>query len=456
MERDAETPTPPPPPPPPYPTPIGRGRGTPDASGRRRTRRTRVVCIADTHRCTPPVPAGDVLIHAGDLTNEGTLPELRRQVDWLRRLPHEVKIVVAGNHDLALDAAFYREYGPGFHHGRLQDVEACRALLISGGETAEAATETETERPGKGGKGMGEWIYLEHESRSIRLTSPNGPRTEFTVFGSPYTPQNPGSQWAFQYPRAREDDGAAAACKWAQIPLDTDILVTHGPAFTHRDEQADRVATGCEELRKAMWRVRPRLAVCGHVHDARGAERVRWDLARRGVQYKEDNVEPWTDPAPEGKKISLVDLTGKTVARALDNNGSKAVFHDDYPSPAPLPSVDGTGDKPAAGSASPGIGTRGLGGNGDSARSDRPALAGRLGRQETCVVNAAIQTSGYPHTGPRRLNKAIVVDLDLPVWEEEAEGGGEKEPTGSRRPEKDGTPAATDSPRGPARAQQMM
>ena len=132
MERDTarlETPTPPPPPPPPYPSPIGGRRGTHDASGRR-TRRTRVVCIADTHRCTPPVPAGDVLIHAGDLTNEGTLPELRRQVDWLRRLPHEVKIVVAGNHDLALDAAFYREYGPGFHHGR--------HALVHGSRHAEA------------------------------------------------------------------------------------------------------------------------------------------------------------------------------------------------------------------------------------------------------------------------------------------------------------------------------
>lgn len=435
MEHDLRLGTPPPPPPP-HPTPIGRS--TPDASGRP-TRRTRVVCIADTHRCTPPVPAGDVLIHAGDLTNEGTLPELQRQVDWLRRLPHEVKIIIAGNHDLALDAAFYREYGPGFHHGRLQDVEACRALLISGGETAET--------PEKEGKGLGEWVYLEHEARSIRLTSPNGPRTEFTVFGSPYTPQIPGSQWAFQYPRAREDDGAAAACKWAQIPLDTDILVTHGPAFSHRDEHdVDRAAKGCEELRKALWRVRPRLAVCGHIHDARGAERVRWDLARRGVQYKEDNVESWTDPAPEGKKISLVDLTGKNATRPLYNNGAKAMLQNDYPSPAS--SVRG-----GSGSSSPGIGTRGLGGDGDSARSDRPALAGRLGRQETCVVNAAIQTSGYPHTGPRRLNKAIVVDLDLPVWEDDQ--AEEQPPTGSRRPEKDGTPRQPPS-RPASRAQQMM
>lgn len=61
-----------------------------------RKRKTRIVCISDTHNNTPKLPAGDVLIHAGDLTNQGSYDELERTVAWLEKAPFEVKIVVAG------------------------------------------------------------------------------------------------------------------------------------------------------------------------------------------------------------------------------------------------------------------------------------------------------------------------------------------------------------------------
>lgn len=59
-------------------------------------RKTRIVCISDTHNQTPKLPAGDVLIHAGDLTNQGSYAELKRTVEWLERQEFEAKIVVAG------------------------------------------------------------------------------------------------------------------------------------------------------------------------------------------------------------------------------------------------------------------------------------------------------------------------------------------------------------------------
>ena len=61
-----------------------------------KTRKTRFVCISDTHNNTPKLPAGDVLIHAGDLTNQGSYDELERSVAWLEKADFEVKIVVAG------------------------------------------------------------------------------------------------------------------------------------------------------------------------------------------------------------------------------------------------------------------------------------------------------------------------------------------------------------------------
>ncbi|KAH9844868.1 Calcineurin-like phosphoesterase [Teratosphaeria destructans] len=66
----------------------------------------RLVCLSDTHNLSPPPPAiphGDILIHAGDLTTDGTPAEIQSQIDWLDALPHAHKVVVAGNHDYFLD-----------------------------------------------------------------------------------------------------------------------------------------------------------------------------------------------------------------------------------------------------------------------------------------------------------------------------------------------------------------
>jgi 3',5'-cyclic AMP phosphodiesterase CpdA len=60
------------------------------------TRKTRIVCISDTHNQTPKLPPGDVLIHAGDLTNQGSYSELKKTVEWLEKADFEAKIIVAG------------------------------------------------------------------------------------------------------------------------------------------------------------------------------------------------------------------------------------------------------------------------------------------------------------------------------------------------------------------------
>ncbi|GKU11938.1 unnamed protein product, partial [Fusarium langsethiae] len=65
-------------------------------------RRTRIVCISDTHNCQVKLPKGDVLIHAGDLTNQGShaeaeadLFQLAKTVAWLEKQDFEAKIVIA-------------------------------------------------------------------------------------------------------------------------------------------------------------------------------------------------------------------------------------------------------------------------------------------------------------------------------------------------------------------------
>lgn len=65
-------------------------------------RKTRFVCISDTHDASPldgafKLPKGDVLIHAGDLTKQGTYHELKKTLDWIDQADYEAKLVVAGN-----------------------------------------------------------------------------------------------------------------------------------------------------------------------------------------------------------------------------------------------------------------------------------------------------------------------------------------------------------------------
>lgn len=251
------------------------------------------------------------------------------------------------------------------------------------------------------------------------------------------------------YPRSNQEAEApephttaaanpSAANLWAAIPPDTDILVTHTPPSTHCDD-----THGCEDLRNTLARVRPRLHVCGHVHQARGAERVRWVTGGLGAGDEaavvaEASTEPWQDPSPDptSAKISLVDLTARGGKRPLD-------FWDPVGRPADgagaqvqgagTPDPAGAAQRVLGGSRLPGpecldgVGGSGYGATGVSEGSGRASEPGaellestgqrdRAGRRETCVVNCAIVATGWPHSGGKRFHKPIVVDIDLPVW----------------------------------------
>jgi len=103
--------------------------------------KTRFCLVSDTHGCAPfpstdsehgyrlPLPSADVLLHAGDLTMNGKLDEYRVMIDMLKAADAELKIVIAGNHDLTLDA----EYSP----NDKADVEKAKELWT--GEEARAA-----------------------------------------------------------------------------------------------------------------------------------------------------------------------------------------------------------------------------------------------------------------------------------------------------------------------------
>ena len=66
----------------------------------------RIVLISDTHGLHRQlaVPAGDLLIHAGDITLKLQADWMFRHFDiWLGELPHRHKIVIPGNNDYLLE-----------------------------------------------------------------------------------------------------------------------------------------------------------------------------------------------------------------------------------------------------------------------------------------------------------------------------------------------------------------
>lgn len=69
------------------------------------------------------------------------------------------------------------------------------------------------------------------------------------------------------------------------MPDDIDILVTHGPPRAH----LDMIHLGCPTLLEEVWRVRPRLHIFGHVHEANGSEWISFDALQ--VAYERAIVE---------------------------------------------------------------------------------------------------------------------------------------------------------------------
>ncbi|EAW08135.1 metallophosphatase domain-containing protein [Aspergillus clavatus NRRL 1] len=351
-------------------------------------RKTRFVCVSDTHGYTPSeagfkLPAGDVLIHAGDLTNQGSLSELRKTIDWISKADFEMKIIVCGNHDITLEASFYAEYGSDFHNQRLEDPQRCLEVLTEGAPSI---------------------LFLRHQSALVRLTRPEGPRTIFKVFGSPYS-QSPGN-WAFGYA------SADAPALWNHIPLDADVVVTHTPPRSHCDTRSTGEPVGCPALLQALSQVRPLLAVCGHVHESRGYERVVWpSRPSSGTtgELPDAQVVRGNLPPSGSKKQSLVDLTGKKAER-LDNDGFC------ISGPSSLSTTFGSSQNAMLLPSSPALTCakpEDMDGHEMTCNDEI-----RSARRETCIVNASIMATSWPHRGGRKFHAPIVVDLELPTWTE--------------------------------------
>ncbi|KAF7323637.1 Metallophos domain-containing protein [Mycena kentingensis (nom. inval.)] len=253
---------------------------------------TRFVLLSDTHSRMCDVPDGDVLLHTGDLTQHGTLRELKATMDWLRTLPHKIKIVIAGNHDLVVHREFYE--------ANWEDLYAHRD-----GAGPESAEEMRNLLKGPAARAAG-IVYLENEEHRFRTRE--GGR-EWRVYGSPWSPEF--DNWAFGYD---PDQGRDLVAQFPQ----TDILLTHGPPHNLLDLTNTKIRAGCSALAARVAELQPRLHVFGHIHEARGAYLHQWPptgagdepripWVQHGIQLGvqvDDGEEKWMDSAKEEEELT--------------------------------------------------------------------------------------------------------------------------------------------------------
>ncbi len=167
---------------------------------------------------------GDLIIHAGDISNVGKEAGVIAFLDWFQNLNFKHKIFIAGNHD--------------FYFERATD-EEIQNLIPK------------------------EIIYLNDSGTEI---------DGIHIWGSPIQPWF--HDWAFNRQR-----GADIKKHWDLIPQQTDILVTHGPPFGILDATMRQQNVGCDDLFEKVKVVAPKIHAFGHIHEAYGIRELE------GVKY---------------------------------------------------------------------------------------------------------------------------------------------------------------------------
>lgn len=180
------------------------------------------VAISDTHcrHRSLKLPKGDVIIHAGDISYQGERSELEDFLKWFSQLDFEHKIFIGGNHDFFLEKA---------------KPTVLKKLIP---ENVTYLKDCSTELGG------------------------------IKVWGSPYTPWY--FNWAFNKHR-----GLQMKKQWSQIPDDTTLLLTHGPAFGILDTVINERHVGCKELLDRVMTLKPKVHVFGHIHESYGSKKLQ-------------------------------------------------------------------------------------------------------------------------------------------------------------------------------------
>lgn len=207
----------------------------------------KIVAISDLHGFLPDIPPCDLLLIAGDICPVSSHNFLFQAhwLDsefraWLKSAPAQQAVFVAGNHDFV----FERE-----------------PQLVPKDLPA---------------------VYLQDSGFQWR---------GLNIWGTPWQP------WFFDWAFNLHEPELAP--RWELIPPNTDILLLHGPPYGYGDGVPERGGvrrTGSPSLLARIQKIKPKLAVFGHIHEGRGEWRVG-EIVLANVTIVDANYrhvyEPW-------------------------------------------------------------------------------------------------------------------------------------------------------------------
>jgi Icc-related predicted phosphoesterase len=230
----------------------------------------RITFISDTHtkhdKVSGFLTGGDMLIHAGDLTGRGYITEIEKFMKWYDNINnYNTKVFIAGNHDF----------------GFQDDPEKIKKLLTS-------------------------YKTIDYLQDDLLLVGNDDYEDMVKVWGSPWQPEF--HNWAFNLPR-----GEKLMEKWNLIPTDVDILITHGPAFGKLDYVPyDGKNVGCEDLLLKIQEIKPKIHVCGHIHEGFGhvfdGQTHFINAAVLNGRYEFQNKPLTIDWDPETNEIEFIEV----------------------------------------------------------------------------------------------------------------------------------------------------
>lgn len=176
----------------------------------------KIVVISDTHNNHKnlSLPVGDLLIHCGDITQDGSKEQTEDFLLWFHKLSFKFKIFIGGNHDKYLEK---------------NDTEIAKNLCEN-------------------------VFYLRDSSKKVLGK---------VFWGSPYTPAY--KNMAFNKERTQE-----MKSHWDKVPENIDVLITHGPPADILDRTYKGVRVGCHHLKIKALKIKPKFHFFGHIHESAG------------------------------------------------------------------------------------------------------------------------------------------------------------------------------------------
>ena len=203
----------------------------------------RIDCISDLHGHFPQLDGGDLLIVAGDLTARDEPNERLQFLQWLANQNYRKIVFIGGNHDNSLVGISIRTIKNGRTH----------YLCDSG--------------------------------------------TEFEglkIWGSPWTKRFDGENPRCLAFTCKTEEELAE--KFALIPDDTDILVTHSPPFLTLDKTISGEHVGSFHLTNRINIVKPRLHIFGHIHESYGEYWTETGMGFINASHVNERYEPVNKP----------------------------------------------------------------------------------------------------------------------------------------------------------------